>query len=627
MSDFSDIRWWEADARSAAERVWDALQACEHDDKSRHADILHRVRMYGNRAYAGIASGNYNRTTSKRRGRLNIVKDCCDTAINRLLGNKPKPTPLPISGSNWSLRRRAKLLDRFLQGQFRVSQARQRMMQALSDAVIAGDGLVKVTEDGTSICLERTFAGDLSVPPLEARAGTPRTLYQHHFVDREVLLAKFEDNAAAQKTIREAERTDSRDDWYNTTLDPRADQLEVVEGWRLPSVRGGDDGCHIVTVRGGTLRKEKWAHDYFPFVKISWETPYLGYWSDSMVDVVEGQQIEINRLVKKVARGNDIAGHVVIFHEVGQNTKINFKKLTNEPLCQVPYMGERPTLETIEAVSPKVFGQIQDLKLEARELAGLYQAGTEGVPRALESGEAISRWNDLGAKRFRRFAEAFEQAHVELARQLIDRARDLSKKNPKFAVPAAKDRYSLEHLDWSEVDMEEDQYVLAVYPSSSLPDDPAGRVAAVETMVRAGMIPPDRGAHLLNFPDLEGGFLALDRASYEATERQIEIMLDEGVQQVPEPFQDLELALKLGQSHYLNAHAQGVPEDRLKLVRTYLSGVQALLQKRQLEQQRMAMQAGQASGGVRSPAAGAPPAQGVAGVSPTAVGGADARVA
>ncbi|MEQ9074102.1 MAG: hypothetical protein RLP09_09615 [Sandaracinaceae bacterium] len=613
LRDFADVRWWAATGTEAAERLWASLKSCEADDKQRHRNILHRARMYGNRHIAGLSSESYHRVNSARRGRLNVVKAVCDTAGNRLIGNRPKPTPQPIKGSNHSIRTRAKNLDRFLQGQFRVSRVRPRMTRLVWDALIAGDGFLKVGEDGEQIVLERTFAGDLSVPPIEARYGEPMTLYQQRYVDREVLLARYPD---AEKVIRAAEHASADDEWYHSATDARADQVHVIEGWRLPTRQGAGDGRHVVAVKGGLLHEEEWAHDYFPFVHLAWDAPYLGLWGDSLVDVVAGQQLEINRLVAKVARANDISGHVLIFHNA--LAKLNKRKIVNEPLAFVPYTDEMPKLVTIEAISPKVAEQIRELKSEAFEMAGLFETGRDAIPAGLETGAAISRWNDLGAIRFRRFSEAFEQAHIDLSQQIIDRARDIAaRKDGDFAVPAARDRYTLARIRWSEVDMKADEYVMTVVPSSSLPDDPAGRVAFVETMIRSGMITQQQGAQLLAFPDVDE-HLSLEGASRESIEWQIEQMLDEGERQVPQPFQDLRLALTLGQAHLIRAEMEGVPDDRLQLVRDYLTGVHALLQKAQAEQQRLAAEAGQASGGMRAPAPGAPPAQGVAGVNPTA---------
>lgn len=630
--DFDDLRWWSKDAKGKRhERLFNAMKACEADDDFRRKCILDRIRMYGNRAYAGLSVGDYSRLRRRGRSRLNIVQDVCDTAINHLITERPKPLPIPIMGSNHTIRRKARLLDRFLQGQFRVSRVRPKMIQLLADAIIVGDGLVKVGEDGRQITVERAFSGDLSVPALEARGGEPRTLYQTHYVDREVLkqiYARDEDgkpDSRLEELIDGLDRA-SGDGWWASHEGRLADRVKVVEGWRLPSVTGGDDGKHIVAVAAGELRLRPWKHDYFPFVRLGYTRPYFGYWHDSMVDVVEGQQVEINRCVAKEAMGNDISGHAIIWVPKGQENKFNWRKMSNRPLSAVPYMGERPHVDMIEAVSPRVEASIERYKREARELAGVFQLGGDEIPAGLETGEAVKTFARMGSRRFRRFSEGFQAAHIDLAEQMIDRGRDLFERNGEFAVPAARDRHSMARVPWKDIDMEADQYVLTVFPTSSLPDDPAGRIAAVETLVRIGAVPPNLASALLDFPDLEGMLFAKDRAAFEHTSRHIEIMLDEGRRMQPIPYGDLELTMHLASAHLLIAEVNETPEDRTQLVRDYLSGVHTLLAARQRAQMELAQAAGAQTGGVRSGEAGAPPAQGTSGVAPTAVAAAPAEV-
>lgn len=616
MMDYSDLRWWQADSEAEiTSRLMEAVSGMEAEDKSRQREILHRVRMYGNRAFRSISGEGYHRTVSSRRGRYNVVKATADIVINRILQQRPKPTPLPMGG-NFSIATRARNLDRFLQGQWRVSNVRAHTSRQVRDAIVTGHGVIKIGEDGHQITVERVFASDLSVDPLEARYGCPLTMYQRRYVDREVLKSLYPD---ATKTIEQASREHGGSDYslYSEGRDPRADQILVIEAWRLPSGHGAEDGSHVVCVSSGVLSQQPWEHDYFSFVDLAWDPPYAGYWGDSLVDTVAGTQLEINRLVAKIARATDIGGHNLLF--IDALTKLKRSEITNDPLAIVKYQGNKPQLQAIEALSASTYQQLESLKQEAYELAGVgqMQAGSQ-VPRGLDSGRALQVYNDLGSLRFLWFSQRFEAMHVEIARQFIDRARDLAKRNGgDFAVPAERDKYSLARIKWADVDMEADQYHLSVFPTSSLPADPAGRLAYVETMVRAGMISPQRGMFLLDFPDVEAE-LSLERAATEQIDRHVEMMLDDGRRMQPSPYMDLSLTLKRVQSHLLRGESWEVPDDRLRLLRDYLSMTHALMQRQQAEQQRQAAAAGQATGGMRAPAPGAPPATGVTGVPPTA---------
>jgi len=125
--------------------------------------------------------------------------------------------------------------------------------------------------------------------------------------------------------------------------------------------------------------------------------------------------------------------------------------------------------------------------------------------------------------------------------------------------------------------MAADAYVLKVFPASSMPDLPSGKIKMILGMQGLGVATdPAVVAKLLDFPDLESEF-ALDRAASDDIDRQVELMVDDGIYEAPEPFQDLTLCLKKVQSNYLKARMDGVPEDRLELLREYMATCQAMI--------------------------------------------------
>ena len=95
-------------------------------------------------------------------------------------------------------------------------------------------------------------------------------------------------------------------------------------------------------------------------------------------------------------------------------------------------------------------------------------------------------------------------------------------------------------------------------------------------MVQAGFIPKEAAIKLLNFPDLKG-FYSLESAAIENIEKQIEIMLDKGEYQAPEPFQNLTYGIKLMQQSYLKYKNENVEEEKLELFRQWMSDAQELL--------------------------------------------------
>ena len=83
---------------------------------------------------------------------------------------------------------------------------------------------------------------------------------------------------------------------------------------------------------------------------------------------------------------------------------------------------------------------------------------------------------------------------------------------------------------------------------------------------------------LLDFPDLENS-LDLLNAGAEDIHRMIDLMMDKGKYQTPEPYQNLQYGIKTMQEAYLKYRAEGAPDSRLELLRRWMEDAQGLLAK------------------------------------------------
>ena len=76
-----------------------------------------------------------------------------------------------------------------------------------------------------------------------------------------------------------------------------------------------------------------------------------------------------------------------------------------------------------------------------------------------------------------------------------------------------------------------------------------------------------------------------------------------GIYEAPEPYQNLQLGLRLFQNAYLMYKGQNAPEDRLELLRQWVSDAQALLAQAQPPMPPQAPPAGAAPGPMAPPIA------------------------
>ena len=172
-------------------------------------------------------------------------------------------------------------------------------------------------------------------------------------------------------------------------------------------------------------------------------------------------------------------------------------------------------------------------------------------------------------------AQSYEQMFLDAAEQMISLARDISMRGDGFSVISHGDR-DIESIEWADINLEKDQYVMKIYPTNLLPTTPAAKLQKVIEMIQAGMISQHEARGLLDYPDLEA-VNQLATASSEGIKLMIEHMIEKGVYNPPEPFMNLSMAIQMVQNAYLRAKINQVPEDRLDLLRRFIQESVGLL--------------------------------------------------
>lgn len=603
----SDFRWWtKSDPHESA---IDAYNHIKENDGGRYVDNLRHLRLYGNRDYLGVLPSTFSESISQDRVTLNVIKSVCDTVSARIAKNRPRPVFL-TSGGNYSTRRRAKLLEKFVESQFYTAGVYQVAPRVFLDCCVFGTGIMQVYNIGEKICVERVFPGEIYVDQAEGMYGEPKQIYRRKYINRDVLLEMFPGH---EGIIRTAEGPS--DDAHDLERDSTVDQIEVVEAWHLPSGPDATDGKHCIIVDGGTLLEESWDHDYFPFVFIRWSERLRGFWGMGLAEELTGIQVEINKLLMKIQKAFQLLAVPWVLVESG--SKIKKAHMNNQIGAIIPYSGTPPVVRPNQTMSPEVFAHLDRLYSRAYEIAGVSQLSAASLkPAGLESGVALREYNDIESERFALVSRQYEQMFMEIAKQMVNLGKKIAKDNPGYSVVTQRDKFTIEQVKWEDVDLEKDAYVLKVFPSSALPTTPAGRLAMVEQLMAAGLLGPEEAKRLLDFPDLDRE-LALDRAASDNIDRIIERMVDDGVYEAPEPFMDLILALKKTQAAYNKAVNDSVPEDRLSLMRQFMASIHEMMKRAQEE----------ARNATAAPAPGAPPAPGPNGAAVTALGPEDGNVA
>ena len=559
--------WWLRD-NNIDEGIFSHVRAIDEHQAYRAAEDLTHARLYGNAYTRDLSLRGYARQVSRanmHRVTMNICASMCDTVAAKLCKNRPKATFL-TSGGDFTQQRKARRLDRFVFGQFYHTDIYAVMPKVVMDALIFGTGFLKVFHcSQKGIACERVLPSEILCDDSESMYARPQTLYQRKYISLETLKGLYPHLAEQLDRVEHAEALEDR-----RNLPP---QLEVIEAWHLPTVKGGE-GRHVIAVDGLVLLDELYAKTHFPFVTLRYQEKLLGYYGSGLIEQLTGIQIELNRLLRAIQEQQHLAKPKIL---VEMGSQVSKMQLSNEVWGVINYTGTPPTFYVPRTVSPDVVQHIDRLYNRAYEIAGVSMLdATSRKPAGLESGVALREFNDITTERFMLLAQRYEQAYLDAGKLMIDLARDLHADGEDTEVISYGDK-EIEKIKWSEIDLAEDMYVMKVYPTNLLPATPAAKLQRTIEMLQGGLLDKRQALVLLDYPDLES-VNNLATAAYKDIQLLIEEMLERGNYHVPEPMMNIPMALEMVNSAYLLAKTQGAPEERLDLLRRFLEESAALLQ-------------------------------------------------
>lgn len=562
--------WWKSDPKDVHDAVFATFRKIDERQRYRQESNRKWLSSYNNQNLSSIAGSGYASDDSASRLKLNVTRAVIDASIAHIATNRPRPQFLTMDG-NYSYQRKAKALNDFSAGQFYSGRLYEKALQVFRDACIFGTGFLKVypdLEDG-EVHIERVFPDEILVDDRDARNGDPRVLFQHKEVDRYVLRERFPDFA---DKLEYAEF--SRETVFGENDETDSDMVSVIEAWHLPSGPESGDGRHIICASNCTLLDEEWDEECFPLVKFCHTEPTLGYYGSGLTEQLYEIQAEVNYLLQKIQHLMTLATSQVW---VEQGTNVNVSHLNNEDWAVRTYAGKPPIFMNVQSVSAEYFAHLDRLYERAFEIAGISQLQAQSVkPRGLNSGAALREYTDTASRRFLHISNSWEQWHMDVADRMIDAARYLDNRLDGGYALVARGRNTVYNLDFKDIDLDKDKYVIRVFPTNMLPETPAGKM---ETIKEYAQVDPNLGQYLvrqLEFPDLES-YVSLSNAPTDLCDMLMEQMLEHGKYQPPEPFMPLQQMHARMVHGLIRAEVNGAPEDRVDLVRQFLSETQDLM--------------------------------------------------
>lgn len=564
-------------------------------------------RMYSNVERPGFGPGQYATQRSSDALTLNIVKNMVDGAKSKL-GTRMPRTTFMTSGGTASQRRLAKDLTKFIDGAFYAAGMYDVAPTVFFDAELQGDGFLKFYEDQTAkAAIEKVFPWEIVVDEQEAMYGKPRSLFQLKTVNRSVLIEEFPD---FERELAVAEAIDSTRNTWSTNK--RNTTTQVIEGWHLPSGPNATDGRHVIVCGNALLVDEPWKHDDFPFCHIQWSQDCMGFFGIGLAKELMGLQYEINELLNTIQFSLK-AGSIMRWL-VPKGSGVNESDLIDVIGSMIEHTpGLAPQLVAYQAAHPDLFKQLESLITKAYEITGINRMTAQGADELGANTSALAR-QELYAQQSERFASvtrSYEKLFLDGAKQILRIVRDIHERDGSYQVTALS-KARLDKIDWKQIDLSEDDYVMQVFPTGLLSMHPAGRLEKVNELMRMGLITDkDIARKLLDFPDLENE-IGNENSLANLVDEWIEAMLERHEWHSPESFMGpdgLTFAKTQATQAYFNAELQGEDPVGLELLRSFIEKCQETLD--QIQQAAMAQaQAQQAQSAPQGPPPGPMPPQG-----------------
>jgi len=161
------------------------------------------------------------------------------------------------------------------------------------------------------------------------------------------------------------------------------------------------------------------------------------------------------------------------------------------------------------------------------------------------------------------------QCYLDAAARVARHREEGKSAKRSWVAVSWKGRDAIQKLDYSKVALKEGTYRLRIEPQGFIPDTKAGKIAVVEQLAKAGVIPQWLVPMLFDEPDLnEANRLML--SPIKNALRKMELLMDEDKPMpMPEQYNDVELELHVVVAYYNWVQCEEAPESVQERFRQY----------------------------------------------------------
>jgi hypothetical protein len=583
-----------------------------------HLGFYKQSERYGVRG-ASMRWAEYDQATLPH----NVCRGGVDTLQSKIAKHRPLPQVMSTHGT-WTNQKRARKMTQFLEGEF----YRQRIFEKwapmiVRDALIFGRGHLCVFVSGRRIRVERRFPWEVFDDDWDARYGSPRNRFYLRSMDQGVALETFarteaggwkqdikaaiekaslfstgiDDNVTTSTVQRIhvvdayhlCDDPDAHDDEREADAEARetSEDDDADEGTGEERGRGSRPkkhrctGRHVVFTTAGVLIDEPWEYDYFPDVQLNYNEPVVGSKGTGLVEQLEGYQYAINETSEILSQQYRLSGVHILTPD---NAKVSSQDYRNGINVTSHAPGGVPQIFHADLVNEHMRARPRELREDALNDVGLSEMSVQSEkPAGISAAIALQTLDDIETERFMMPGRAYEAWNLELSRRFIDCAKLIAETHGDFAVSVPlRGKNSMLPLKWKDVVV--DGVQLRVFPTSTLPQQPAARLQMLNDMWLDQRIDRLTYMRLTEDPDLQAEF-DLETAKQLVVDEMLERMRDadeeegEDAYMPPTAYQPFQWAAERAQQFYNRGLLDGMPEYNLDLLRRFQKQCQVEIQK------------------------------------------------
>ena len=462
-----------------------ATQSLKALQSSRRSKYFRNYRRYNYTPFASLDNisspsvvGYYENTQdieedTTKTPQINIIKSCIDTLTSKIAQSKVRPFFNTQNGTFKDIQT-VKQAQAFFDLYYDLQNVNKKVSEAFRDSCIFEKGCIYIDEVTKEIT--KALPWQVFVRPAEVTYGKITRVYYERKDYPTTLLAE---------TLVKKAKCENCD--------------YVVYGIYY------DTFNHIkaILINNQVVETTPYTPSKVPFIFLHYCSPIVGDTSQSIVDMLNSIQLEIDNLMMKIKDASQLNPALTFCVPKGSSVKTS--QLNNRVGQILEYnatpnmTGSPVTVATPAFIDGQYMQLVEELKQSAYELVGISQLSAMSTkPTGLNSGVALSTMENIESDRFETQLNQVIRAYVDIAKTCIEVFPE-----EDTILPEDNQRLSIK---WKDIVEESNKMVVQFSAADSLSKDPSTKLQQLQMLAQTGIIPQTRIAQFMELPDIQSGY-------------------------------------------------------------------------------------------------------------------------